>query len=238
MSPLVASKVVLQEVESMLQLVRAGESADEIRQLIGHGSPFRRAVRLHFDAVLNKHGGSVEAIPIASPAATRKCRPRRRFSPELKHRIASAVAARKTPQEIAREFQISHTAAARACRGQGSPYARKELSAEELAQAVEMLKSGRTWEQAAEHLGVGKSLLKSRLDFRKPANTRTSGEVIRRATQMLQDGKTWAEVARAVGVSLSGLKKNIRWRKFLKTRELNVAAKRPRLEERRSQSAY
>jgi hypothetical protein len=79
--------VVSGEVEAMLALLRGGETVEAIRALIGTHDPTRRAIRLRFDAVVSKHGGSVERIPFTPPAAERKRGRPRRLSSKLKCRV-------------------------------------------------------------------------------------------------------------------------------------------------------
>ena len=238
------SVAVLQEALAMLRLLRAGETVESIRALIGTDSPPRRAIRMHFDVLadpetripqLLRRGWThaqihakfgvpitrIRNISIASHTCTEFTRGRgRRFSPELKARIKAAVFAGKRPVEIARELRISEAAASNARHALGFHdkriYIRKATD-EKMAVLVEQLKNGAYWYQAARDAGINVTTALDRTTYRKGHwKKRPAADQLACAAERVKRGERWADVARDLNVNRSTLQRWIPWRKVVK----------------------
>jgi transposase-like protein len=238
------SEAVLREAQSMFRLLRAGETVESIRALIGTDSPPRWAIRIHFDVLadpetripqLLRRGWThaqihakfgvpitlVRNISRASHTCTEFTRGRgRRFSAELKARIKAAVVAGKRPAEIARGLGISDGAASNARRALGldSPrtYTRK-ATAEKMATVVDQLKKGAYWHEAARGAGINVTTALHNTAYRKGHwKKRPADEKIAQVAERVKRGERWADVARDLRVNRSTLQRWIPWRKVVK----------------------
>ncbi|HEY2545759.1 MAG TPA: hypothetical protein VGI46_06830 [Candidatus Acidoferrum sp.] len=191
------------EACSMIALLEHGETIASLRALIGRGADsYRRKVRAYFECLLartllNRRRGTGLRLP----------RPVRELAHELLRGDISNVA-------LNQRLGISGHTAARLRREAGNPGnprrrkgARRKLSAQQIAQAVERLKNGEHWRHVARELDVTVKTLMTNAGYRK--NRKWAPEEIDRARGAILAGETWTDAAKLIGRKKSVLQKRL-----------------------------
>ena len=140
----------------------------------------------------------------------------RRFSPELREQIRTAVKSGKRSAEIQREFKIDYDTVLQFRHEIGDfenrRYWRYRLPAAEIAKGTDMLKSGMGWRVVAAQLGCCLATLQNNVQYRKDRHL--SPEQLAQARDKLRQGQSWESVGAELGFSRATLQRQIAWRKL------------------------
>jgi hypothetical protein len=204
----------LQEAESMLALLRAGDSADSIRSLIGHRDPYRRRVLVHFDLLVARYGVSGrrrgKRIQSKDVSETLKAHVAAKLREGWSHnRILRVLPVGPgVVLAISKQLNASHLK-----RGRG-----RRFSAEMVGQIRAAVRAGKRASELKREFGIdADTVQKFRVEIGDFQNRRCWRKLSEyeeaQAEGMLRSGMRWRDVAKTLGCALATIQRNVMYRK-------------------------
>jgi hypothetical protein len=203
------------EALALFALTKTGDSIGDVRKLIGNGSPYRRQVRLHFDAIVAR-----KPLPKGTKQKIR-CMTKL-VSPELKREVENQLREGRSLAQIRATVPVGAGLILHLSKKLHASYLKKgrgrRLPPEVQEHIRAAIREGRRPIDVVRRFHVSEHTVRKFRhalgDFEnRRYRKKLTAEQIAKATEGLRRGGTWSKVASDLGVGLHRLMQEVPFRK-------------------------